>query len=116
MGRKAQRAYPDWTLSRRLGMRKIQASLAELSELKRCTAIDPASETSADDLADTFNSVISDHLDEHGQISEFMLRQRSRQLWFDNKFHPPMRTDCHLTRHLRPALLVQRISQSGVQL
>lgn len=38
------------------------AFLAELSESEPCSVIDPVTDTSADDLADTFNSVISGFL------------------------------------------------------
>src|SRR5688572_6343134 len=59
---------------------KPAAFLAELSKTELCAVNDPAPESSADDLADTFDSVISGLLDKHARVSEFTVRECYHQI------------------------------------
>ena len=76
---------------------------------------DPATESSADDLADTFDSVISGLLDKHAPVSEFTVRERSHQPWFDNECREARRKARRLARRCQTDTAVQRISKPGAQ-
>src|SRR6218665_2356841 len=63
----------------------LAAFLADLSKSDLCAISDPLTDASADHLADAFDSVIAGLLDEHAPVSEFTLRERFHQPWFDNE-------------------------------
>jgi hypothetical protein len=77
------------------------AFLAELSQSELCAVSDPSTDTSADDLAESFDSVIRGLLDKHAPVSEFTVRERSHQPWFDNECREARRKARRLARRCR---------------
>ena len=83
-------------------------------ESELCSIRYPATESSADDLADAFDSVISGLFDKHAPASEFTVRERSRQPWFDNECREAGgRLDVWLGA-VKPTMLVQRANSKPV--
>src|SRR6218665_1368723 len=74
------------------------AFLADLSKSDLCVINDPLTDASADHLADTFDSVITGLLDEHAPVSEFTVRERFHQPWFDNECREARRKARRLAR------------------
>src|SRR6218665_1472209 len=77
---------------------KPAAYLADLSKSDLCVISDPLTDASADHLADTFDSVITSLLDEHAPVSEFTVRERFHQPWFDNECREARRKARRLAR------------------
>src|SRR6218665_677699 len=76
----------------------LRPSSPKFSKSDLCVISDPLTDASADHLADTFDSVITSLLDEHAPVSEFTVRERFHQPWFDNECREARRKARRLAR------------------